>query len=242
MTSDQDHTSAIRRWLLVQAIAWIVLIPTVAAWVGSAGLRFGQFALWGIVALVSHVALLRVLGAGGTLADRVTLSRGALMLVCSGAAWGAGEIGWLIWSGLGVALLGDLADGWCARRYGATAAGAILDMETDQSATLCLAFLLHGVVGIGAWVYLLPGLRYGYILLLRSVGEHADDPKPCDGDNRRAKVICAVMMILLILAVSPVISPFGATLCAGISAGLLTCSYGSDVWFILRHRRAGSAQ
>lgn len=239
MTSAQVHTVALDRWLIVQAVAWIVVISAVLLWVEDAGLVTDQFALWGITALTSYVALVWVLGAGRSVADVVTLTRAALLLGCSGFAWVQGEIGWLVWTGLGIALLGDLVDGWCARRYGPTAAGAMLDMETDQLATLCLAFLLHGVVGVGAWVCLLPGFRYLYVLLLRGAGVSARDPKPCDGDNRRAKTICAAMMILLFLGLTPSISLSVSSLCAAISVAMLAYSYGSDVRFIFQRRSSG---
>lgn len=236
MTSDQIHTAALDRWLLAQAVGWTVLILTIGSWIEVAGLQTRQFHVWGAIMLVSHVTLHRALGAGGTVADRVTIARGVLLLACSGLAWSSRGVTWLLWCGLGVALLADLADGWCARRFGATQAGAVLDMETDQSTTLCLAFLLHAVVGVGPWVYLLPGFRYCYILLLRVLRVPAFDPKPQDGDNRRARLICGLMMALLFVAVTPGLDLLVATVCAGVSVALLAYSYGSDVLFVWRRR------
>ena len=114
----------------------------------------------------------------------------------------------------------------------------MLDMETDQTTTLSLAFLLH-MNGVGPWVYPLPGFPYVYTLLLRGLGIRAADPKPCDGDNRRAKVICALMMILLLAGCAPFVTPVVANILAAVSVLLLTYSYSSDVRFLLMRRRLG---
>ncbi len=229
---------ALERWLLRQAVAWALIIPVLAWWMHAQGLEMTQFVALGGAACVGHVCLVRALGAGGTMADRVTLGRGVLLLACTGIAWHHEAVAWLPWIGIGLALLGDLLDGFCARRFGATEAGATLDMETDQSTTLLLAFLLLGCQGVGAWVLLLPGLRYAYILMLTRLGISNRDPKPCDGDNRRAKLICALMMVLLFTGLCPFANQAAAELCAGVSLLLLVFSYGSDVRFLLRRRRA----
>lgn len=236
MNLPQIHSTALDRWLLAQALFWTVVIPTVAWWIEASGVHTMQFVVWGSSMLFGHLILVRVLAAGGTVADWVTILRGALLLSCCGLAWTSEGLTWILWVGLGIALLGDLLDGWCARRFGGSDAGAMLDMETDQASTLCLAFLLHAA-GVGPWVYLLPGFRYGYILLMRLLRVSAADPKPCDGDNRRARLICAVMMLLLFVAVTPGVNTVVANSCAGIPVVLLAFSYGSDIRFLLRRRR-----
>ena len=232
------NQTALDRWLLTQALVWAVLIPAVAVWVEIEGPARPQFFVFGGVMLVSHIVLVRVLGAGRTVADGVTLVRGLALWICTFLAWSSGVISWGLWVGLCLAVLADLLDGWCARRFGASDAGAMLDMETDQATTLSLAFLLH-MNGVGPWVYVLPGFRYAYLLLMRGLQIRAADPKPCDGDNRRAKVICALMMILLLAACAPFATPLLANIMAAVCVLLLAYSYSSDVRFLVVQRRVG---
>lgn len=231
------HTKALNRWLLVQACTWCPVLLGLGWWLSIAGRSMAQYWVWAGLVLVSHLTLLRVLGAGSKLADKVTLARGALFLACAGLAWGADGITPLLWSGICLAVAADLLDGWCARRFGGSEAGAMLDMETDQATTLGLALLLLAGAGVGAWVLLLPAFRYGYVLLMRSFGITPDDPKPCDGDNRRARLICALMMILLLAGLCPWVPHPWPAVAAAISIGLLTWSYSGDVRFLLRRRR-----
>lgn len=189
------------------------------------------------LALLSYLALWRVLRAGRFVADWVTLARFLVAAGCAvGAAW-TGGVSWVLWTGLLVAVCGDLVDGYCARRYGGSDAGAALDMEADQFATLLLAVLGVRFAGLGGWLLLLPGLRSGYVLWMHGRGGPAHDPKPLDGDNRRARLICAVMLALQLAILLPCLPLVVRRAAAGVAVALLAYSFGSDVWQL--RRRAG---
>ncbi|MCB9889255.1 MAG: CDP-alcohol phosphatidyltransferase family protein [Planctomycetes bacterium] len=225
---------ALGRWMLIQAVLWGAAL----AWLATTNSR----SEWQLVLVLgatasSYAALWRLLGAGRVLADYVTLGRFLLLLSAFGCAHAGPTMGWWPWLGCVAAVAADLLDGYCARRFGGSEAGAVLDMETDQFATLLLAWLLHQVVGVGAWVLLLPAYRYGFVLLSRLLQLPAHDPKPRDGDNSQARLICAAMMVLLLLGLMPGMPTILSHGAAGLALCGLTWSYGSDLWFLLRRRR-----
>ena len=129
-----------------------------------------------------------------TLADGVTLARFVGLLAICAAAVTTGRITWLIWIGMFAVVCSDLLDGWCARRFGVSEEGAILDMETDQFTTLGFALVAATFAGVGVWILLLPAFKYANILFLVFVRLPAHDPKPRDGDNRRGRIICALVL------------------------------------------------
>ena len=125
-------------WLVVQAASWLCVLA-LAGLTGTAP----AFAVTAVLVwlVLSYAAMWRILGAGGTVADRVTLLRFVALLVAAGVITGSGRVTWPAWLVLVAVALADLLDGYCARRFGGSAGGAILDMETDQFAFVVLALL-----------------------------------------------------------------------------------------------------
>jgi phosphatidylglycerophosphate synthase len=226
----------LRQWMTIQAAFWspaLLALPWMFSAYGWTG--------WLLVAFVgavagSHAALWFVLGAGRRVADHVTLGRSVGLLTIAAVSCHRGVVDWISWSLCLLFVCADLLDGYCARRFGGSAAGAVLDMESDQVATLLLAVLMHTVWDVGAWVLLLPGYRYAFVLLALAMRWPVHDPKPCAGDNRRAKYACAAMMGLSLVGIMPALPAAVRVGCAAAAVGLLTYSYGSDVVFLLRRR------
>jgi phosphatidylglycerophosphate synthase len=227
---------ALNRWLVTQAASWTPLL-VLAAWLGWAG-RFEPWMLWPVqlLMLASYLWLWRCLGSGAKVADIVTLLRFLGLLGVGAAVALAAQITWPIWVGMLVVVLGDLLDGWCARRFGGSESGVILDMETDQFTTLGLTILLAACTQAGLWLLLLPGFKYAYVLGMLAIGARAHDPKPRDGDNRRGRLICALVMTLLLACALPVMPDLVRKLCSLAAVVVLAYSFSSDAIFLWRHR------
>lgn len=232
---------SLQRWTFCQALGWTVILISAAGKLATEGSSSWIFALVGAAMLATLATLWIVARVDGRIADFVTVVRFLGLLAVGYAAVAGGEITVGIWVGAVAVVLGDLADGWAARRFGGSEAGALLDMETDQLVTLGLALLVAGFTGVGIWILLLPGYKYLYALLLHIAGIAAHDPKPRDGDNSRGRIICAATMVLLLVALAPfVASSLGAA--AGVLAVvLLGYSFGSDAWFLLRRGKNGGS-
>jgi len=231
------------RWSFAQAVLWLPVL-TGAAWTlsrtGSGQWVFGAAP---ILATVSYVALWGVLRAGRRVADWVTIARFIGFQALFVAVALTGRITWALWIGLGAVVLLDLADGWTARRFGGSRAGAVLDMETDQLVTLGLALLACGVAKVGIWILLLPAFKYGYVLSSGVLGLAVHDPRPVDGGNQRAKTICALVMAILLACTLPVLPLAVRQVASGIAVGLLGCSFAIDARALYgRQKESASAR
>jgi len=228
--------TALNRWLVIQALFWSVALVFVA-WATLAD-RTRLWMGWpGAAALIlSYVGLWMILRCGRRFADWVTLLRFALLLVVVVLVTTGHGIGWGIWSLMVAVVASDLLDGWCARIWGGSPGGALLDMETDQFTTLVLSVIATALVGAGFWTLLLPAFKYGYVLGLLGIGIPAHDPKPRSGDNRRGRLICAGVMVLLLAALCPWASPLGARICTIVAVLALAYSFSSDARFLWQHR------
>ena len=232
----------LQRWLVVQAVLWLAALGYIAVSTAgtslttSAGLPTTPMAFLCGGAMCSWVLLWVLLGTGRTVADWVTLGRFFALL--GAAAWallGTG-ITWPIWTLLLLAVCADLLDGWCARRWGGSEAGAILDMETDQLVTLLLALLAFGLAAAPLWLLLLPALRYAYVLYVTLLGLPAQDPKPRGEESKRGKRICALTLTMLLVCVLPIASSY-VQLGAGLVAlAALLYSFGSDAVYLAQQR------
>lgn len=232
------NLAALILWLRIQAPLWVLGIPALVLWL-TPTTRSWLVPGFELVLGLSYLVLWLVLGAGRKPADWVTLTRFLALLAMVHLVLLHGGITWIRWTLLIGIVCSDLLDGYVARRFGGSPAGAVLDMETDQITTLCLSLLLHQVYGLGAWVFLLPAYRYLYVLFLQSQGLPAHDPKPRDGDNSIARFICGAMMVLLLLAAMPTLPPWTRSLAAGTALVMLTWSFGTDAVFLVRRGRAG---
>jgi phosphatidylglycerophosphate synthase len=232
----------IQHWLRLQALVWTIVLAAIA-WRTALGGPLPSGALWVVFALgaVSYGALWRVLGAGRTAADRVTLLRflGLLAVLASVAV--GGIVSWPIWFAALVVVASDLLDGWVARRYGGSEEGAVLDMETDQLTTLGLAVLAAGTVGAGTWVLLLPGFKYLFVLAMTRLGIDAHEPRPIDGDNRRGRIVCALVMSLLLACLFPPLPGPARVACGLVAVVLLASSFSGDAAHLVRKARGASA-
>lgn len=212
----------VERWMLGQAVFWLVFCVVC--------LRYeGAFVAAPALVPLSYLLLWRVVRAGRTVADWVTGAR--LVVLCAVCAWAfaRAEISPMLWAMFCVASLLDLADGWAARRWGGTPGGAILDMEADQFSLLVFAICAYAFAGIGAYVFSLPAFRYVYVLLMSMRGFAIHDPKPLDGDNRRAKTICALVVGAQLAILCPYLLPESGFWFAMLAISLIAFSYASDV-------------
>lgn len=220
-------------WTRIQASAWL---PALVWFAWGAPVEHAR----GAAALgvgLSMLSLALVVGAPRTLADLVTLGRGAVVAVVLAAPFGLADRPWTCWSLLIAAAGLDLVDGAVARGRGATAHGASLDMEIDQLSVLAMATLVCLDGGLSL-VLALPALRYAYVLASWPAGLPATDPKPQNGDNRVAKRICAAVVAALLLARTPGVPAWLRDGAVVVAVALLTWSFSSDWRFLMRGRRA----
>lgn len=216
--------------MVAQAVSWIPL--------GALALRYeGVLLAVAPLVLVSYLVLWLTLRAGRRVADWVTAARLVMVVAVFLAILTAGRIEAWAWICFCVAALADLIDGWVARRFGGSAAGAVLDMEADQAALVVFALAALHFDAVTGFVLLLPAFRYAYVVSMKLRGVAVHDPKPLDGDNRRAKIICATVVVLLLAMLCPYIDVWlGRALAArldswlvSLAIALLAFSYSSDV-------------
>lgn len=181
--------------------------------------------------MISFAALWRTLAAGGP-ADRVTGARVVTTSAAVVVVAVAEIVTWPVFLVLVLAALADLLDGWVARRRGATAAGALLDMEADQLGVLLMSVLVAACDRAGPWVLLLPAYRYAYVGALTVLGLQAHDPRP-RGDNRRGKLICALTVAALLVALAPVSPEIVRQVAVLVAVLALGWSFGSDAWHLV---------
>ncbi len=168
-------------------------------------------------------------------ANRLTLVRATLVLPLAAASVLPGEFTevaywWMI--GLStVALSLDGLDGPIARRTGTESAfGARFDMELDAFLLLVLSALVWRSGKVGAWVLLVGGLRYVFVLggLVWPPLRGALPP------SMRRKVMCVVQGIVLVVCLGPVIPSTPAAVFSASALLLLVYSFGVDTWWLVR--------
>ncbi len=180
------------------------------------------------LAAANYAVLVANLRAGRNIADRVTIVRFVLLVAAAALATVEAALDTTVWLLLGLALAGDALDGWCARRFGATEAGAILDMETDQFAFLVVS-LTAVVVAASPWPLLvLPALRLVKLAAHAVARVDAHSPRPRSGDNREARTLCALATALLWLTLAPGTPTAWPWVTASTAAALLVYSFRVD--------------
>ena len=132
-----------------------------------------------------------------------------------------------------VALALDWVDGQVARRTGtASAFGARFDMETD--AFLIAVLSGYAAASYGWWVLAIGAARY-LLWLAERVLPWLRRPVP---PRYWRKVVAAVQGIVLALAVSGLVPHALAEALLLVALALLAESFGRDVWWLWRTRRA----
>ncbi|PMR67336.1 CDP-alcohol phosphatidyltransferase family protein [Halomonas heilongjiangensis] len=170
-------------------------------------------------------------------ANRITLARGALVALLTGAVTDPDLLS--TWSGpfaglALVALLLDGLDGWVARRSGTTSPfGARFDMELDAFfiLVLCLALMMLGKVG--PWVLAIGTLRYAFVLAGQGL-RWLTAPLP---ESRRRKAICVWQVATLMVCLLPAVDAATAGWLAATALAGLIGSFATDIAWL--YRRAG---
>jgi phosphatidylglycerophosphate synthase len=132
-----------------------------------------------------------------------------------------------------VALALDFVDGWVARRTNtASRLGATLDGEVD--AFLILALSVEVAPSAGVWVLAIGAARYAFVAA-GCVFDWMRAPLP-----RRdwRKTVTAVQGFALTVAAAEVLPPALTRAVLVVALALLAESFGRDVWWLWRHRRA----
>ena len=138
---------------------------------------------------------------------------------------------WIYFALAIVALSLDGLDGWLARRSGLAGPwGARFDMEVDAAFALLLAAVAWRTGTAGAWVLLLGGMRYLFVLAMWGL-PWLRAPLP---ERMRRKAICVIQIGTLAVLLVPVVTPPVSIFAAVIALGLLTWSFATDVFWLAR--------
>lgn len=230
------HIRILQRWLVVQAVLWLAFLIHGAVAIAGRGLAPVEFIVLGGLVVASWWVLWLMADNGRTIADWVTLGRFAVLLTAAAWVVAAGEVTWGTWAVLLAAVCADLLDGYCARRWGGSPAGAVLDMETDQLVTLVLVVLACNFAAGPVWLLVLPAMRYLYILYVALLGNPTYEPKPRDGDNSRGRFICALTLVMVLVCLMPGIPPVVGLVASAVATVALVYSFGSDAVFLAQRR------
>ena len=132
------------------------------------------------------------------------------------------------------ALILDGLDGRLARRENvASSFGASFDMETDALLVQVLAILAWQEHKAGAWV-LASGLMRYVFLAASWVWGWLRQPLP---PSLRAKAICVLQIVALIVAVAPLVEPPLSSIVAASGLAALSYSFLMDTLWLWKHRR-----
>ncbi|WP_252106609.1 MULTISPECIES: CDP-alcohol phosphatidyltransferase family protein [unclassified Halomonas] len=171
-------------------------------------------------------------------ANRVTLARAILVAIVAGALAEHAFIE-AIWLWLAVALVSlalDGVDGFVARRTNSHSRfGARFDMELDALMILLLCVALLKLESLGAWVLMIGGMRYAFVLASWRL-EWLSAPL---FESFRRKTVCVWQVVALLLALTPLTSHTVASLLALSALIASLYSFGVDVRWLYR-RRNGS--
>jgi phosphatidylglycerophosphate synthase len=222
---------------LIQVLLLAVLGTTVglglSGW--AAGLAFAV-----VLAATLSVGLRRAGASVLRPADRVTMARAVLVggvtaLVADSLSNRPTPVAVLV-SMTVVALALDAVDGYVARRTGtAWELGARFDMEVDAFLIFVLSVFL--MRPIGAWVLLIGGMRYAFVV----AGWVLPWMRGRLPARQWRKVVAAVQGIVLLVAAAGVLPGPLAVAAVAAALALLVESFGRDVLW-LWHYRARTAQ
>jgi phosphatidylglycerophosphate synthase len=178
--------------------------------------------------------------AGFGAANRITVARAALNCVLVGlvadpatvaATWTDG-LGWAVIALTLLSLTLDGADGYAARRTGATSRfGARFDVEVDALLLVALAALAFLLDKAGAWVLASGGLYYAFLAARRLWPRLAHALPPA----LWRKALFVVQAAALIVVALPVVEPPVSGAIAATALTLLVCGFAVDLRWLLRH-------
>jgi phosphatidylglycerophosphate synthase len=215
--------------LLAQAMLLVALACTV-------GLTVSGWLLGMACGIGTNVALGRGLGRYGTNAlgpaDRVTLVRatlvGAIAALMADAFVRPVAVPTLVTLSV-VALVLDAVDGWVARRTGTVSPlGARFDGEVD--ALLILVLSVYVSNSIGPWVLVIGAARYLFLVAGWLVPWMRAPLPP----RYWRKTVAAIQGITLTVAAADVLPRRVTEAVLVVALGLLTESFGRDVWWLRR--------
>jgi phosphatidylglycerophosphate synthase len=169
-------------------------------------------------------------------ADRVTLARGVLVGAVTALVADTGFTAVPVVTVVSLAacaLVLDGVDGWVARRTGtASALGARFDMEVD--AFLILVLSLPVALSVGPWVLAIGAARYLFV----AAGWWLPWMRAALPARYWRKPVAAIQGIALVLAVADLLPRLGTVLVLVTALGLLSESFGRDVWWLWRRSRS----
>ena len=135
-----------------------------------------------------------------TLADYITLFRFTLVIGMSYLIVVKNETNLLIQLIIILAILLDGVDGFCARRFGSSTSGALLDMEADSIITLVLCLISVHIFKLPLWICMIGLWRSVYVLLCKfNLVQSRIHPK----SSLFGKSICVITLSVLIFNLSP---------------------------------------
>jgi phosphatidylglycerophosphate synthase len=199
----------------------------------TVGLGVAGWTAGGAVSLAAALLLERGLRRSGSAslgpANSVTYARSLLVAAVTALAVSPGPTSVIVLLA-GAALALDGVDGAVARRTGSSSAlGARFDMEVD--AFLLLALCVVAARGVGAWVLATGLLRYAFVaagVLLPWLAA----PLP---PRLSRKVVAAAQGVVLLIAVSGVLTSVAAVAALWAALGALCWSFARDVvWLAVR--------
>ncbi len=227
-----------RRLPVVQVLLIAALSATVA--LSGVGLRAAGWIVAVVCVVATNAALTRGVSHYGadrlSPADWVTLTRATLAVgVATLVADSFGEpvpVALLV-SVAGSALVLDAVDGWVARRTRtAGLLGARFDAEVD--AFLILVLSVYVARSAGAWVLAIGAARY----LFLAAGWWLPWMREALPPRYWRKVVAATQGVVLAVAAARVLPAGADRAVLAVAFMLLAESFGRDVWWLRRQRRA----
>jgi phosphatidylglycerophosphate synthase len=225
--------SPVRLGPSVGLLSQVMLLVAIA---GTVGLTVSGWLVGIACGVGTNVALARGLGhfGAGALgpADRVTLLRatlvGAVAALMADAFVRPVAVPALVTLSV-VALVLDAVDGWVARRTGTVSPlGARFDGEVD--ALLILVLSVYVSNSIGPWVLAIGAARYLFLVAGWLLPWMRAQLPP----RYWRKTVAAIQGITLTVAAADVLPRRGTEAVLVVALGLLTESFGRDVWWLRR--------
>ena len=222
---------------VVGLIGQTVLLAALAATSGLSGSGWVVGITCGVVTNASLARGLARYGTGGLgPADRVTLTRatlvGGVAALTADSFTGHTSVVTLLALAV-VALVLDAVDGRVARRTRtASTLGARFDMEVD--ALLILVLSVYVARSAGAWVLAIGAARY----VFAAAGALLPWLRGSLPPRYWRKVVAATQGVVLAAAAADALPLLSTNLALAAALGLLTESFGRDVWWLWGHRRA----